>query len=462
MLAVELGVRPMTFANWRDRNLHSRPQEAHIDTGRDGRGSNLAYNALVVFSFLYYTRPQDVIPGLAVVPVEKIVGGIALIAVAAGLATRRLKAKLPLEIKLLLVLFADLCLAIPFAFWRAGSLSVVFQQFSKAVLIALLVVMVVQNVDQLRRLLWVQAAAVAIMTGLSIVLHPGGDRLQGVLGGIFENPNDLAVDIAINWPLCLALLLAARGPLRKALWAVGLLGMLYGLIATFSRSGFIAMSVALLACFWEYGIRGKQVVLVVLTGVLGIASVAVAVSTPRYLVRLQSIVQGGGVDAEDQASWEARRQLLVSSLELAIHHPVFGVGPGNFPAVTESWHVTHNTYTEFAAEAGFPALILFLLILALAFRNLRRMRKTATYKQNKEVQLLTGALWASLAAYMVGALFSSTEYNLFPYFMVAYTSALYGLSRQSAEAVSGRVSERNSYAMAARFRSPIQKALPNR
>jgi putative inorganic carbon (HCO3(-)) transporter len=454
----------MTFVDWRNR----RPQKTTATSAMDNatqdpaRPSSLAYNALVIFSFLYYTRPQDVIPALTGIPVEKIVGGIALVAVVAGLATRRLKARLPIEIKLLLLLFADLCLTIPFAFWRAGSLAVVFEQFSKAVLIALLVAMVVQNVGQLRRLLWVQAAAVAIMTWLSIVLRPGGDRLQGVLGGIFENPNDLAVDIAINWPLGLALLLAARGPVRKAFWAASLLGMLYGLMATFSRSGFIAMSVALLACFWEYGIRGKRVGLVVMTGILGIASVAVAVATPRYLGRLQSIVQGGNADADDQASWEARRQLLVSSVGLAIHHPVFGVGPGNFPAVTESWHVTHNTYTEFAAEAGFPALALFLLILMLAFRNLRRVRRTAIYEQSKEVQLFTGALWASLAAYLVGAMFSSTEYNLFPYFMVAYTSALYGLSSPAAEGGFEARAPASSYAVAAQFRRPIKQAAPNR
>ena len=454
----------MTFVDWRNRGMQIAKTVPVRDPGTQDhadRRSSLAYHALVVFSFLYYTRPQDVIPGLNGIPVEKMVGGIALVAVIAGLATRRLKAKVPIEIKLLLLLFADLCLTIPFAFWRGGSFSVVFEQFSKAVLIALLVAMVVQSVGQLRRLLWVQAAAVATMTWLSIVLRPGADRLQGVLGGIFENPNDLAVDIAINWPLCLALLLAARGPVRKAFWTIGLLGMLYGLIATFSRSGFIAMSVALLACFWEYGIRGKRVTLVVLTGILGIASVAVAVSTPRYLSRLQSIVQGGGVDVEDQASWEARRQLLVSSIELALHHPVFGVGPGNFPAVTESWHVTHNTYTEFAAEAGFPALILFMVILTLAFRNLRRVRKTKAYAQSKEVRLFTGALWASLAAYLAGAMFSSTEYNLFPYFMVAYTSALYGLSSRAAEAGSEGREQLDSYALAARFRSPIKQAAPN-
>jgi hypothetical protein len=33
-----------------------------------------------------------------------------------------------------------------------------------------------------------------------------------------------------------------------------------------------------------------------------------------------------------------------------------------------------------------------------------------------------------LGAYLVGAAFSDTQYNLFPYFMVAYTTALYHLA----------------------------------
>jgi hypothetical protein len=87
--------------------------------------------------------------------------------------------------------------------------------------------------------------------------------------------------------------------------------------------------------------------------------------------------------------------------------------------------VAHNTYTELSAEAGLPALFLFLVFLTLAFRNLRRMRKSPGYNANPQIRLFTSALWASLAAYLVGAAFADTEYSLFPYFMVAYTSALY-------------------------------------
>src|SRR5207247_3785442 len=120
---------------------------------------------------------------------------------------------------------------------------------------------------------------------------------------------------------------------------------------------------------------------------------------------------------------------------LRFEHPLLGVVPRNFPAATESWRVTHNTYTELSAEGGFPALILFVVILGLAFRNVRRVRKTDQYGASKEIQLFTSAMWASLAAYVVGAAFASTEYQLFPYFMVAYTSVLYRLASQPIQEV---------------------------
>jgi len=43
---------------------------------------------------------------------------------------------------------------------------------------------------------------------------------------------------------------------------------------------------------------------------------------------------------------------------------------------------------------------------------------------------LIGALMASLAAYLVGAFFADTAYQLFPYYLVAYTSVAYRIASQ--------------------------------
>ena len=92
--------------------------------------------------------------------------------------------------------------------------------------------------------------------------------------------------------------------------------------------------------------------------------------------------------------------------------------------------MAHNTYTELGAEAGIPALVLFLAILILAYRNLRRTRKLLRQQDDQELRILTGALTASLAAYVMGAFFADTAYQLFPYYLVAYTSAAYRIALQ--------------------------------
>lgn len=398
---------------------------------RNANRAVFAYWALLSFSFLYYARPEDFIPGMLYIPVGKISGGIAL----AGLIVSwgRLRAKMPLEIKLVLLLFLHMCLTVPFAFWRGGAFQVVRDDFSKAAIVAVLISMIVTTLIDLRRLLWVQAASVAVLTVASIIVHPaspggGTTRLWG-LGGVFSNPNDFAINIAINFPLCLAFFLGSKGILKKLTWSVALLFLLYGVIATYSRSGLIAMVICSVICVWEFGIKGKRpMVIVAAVGVL-LAGVGVAVTTPRYLIRLSTLISGENeAGSMDHGSLDARRELLMESIRVSFQHPLLGVGPGNFQAYTESWHVTHNTYTELSSEAGLPALALFLTILFLTFRNLGNVRKTAGYQTNPQMQLFSSALRAGTAAYIVGAAFASSAYNLFPYFMVAYASVLYKIA----------------------------------
>ena len=401
-----------------------------------------AYRALLVFSILYYARPEDVIPGVAFIPVGKIAGGIALVALVASLGTKKGRVKLPLEIKLLLVLLLQMCLTISFAYWRGGAFHTVVDKFSKAVIVGLLISMLVLSITQLRKLIYVQAAAVATMTVVSLLIHRGGGRLTGVLGGIFENPNELAINIALNFPFCAAFLLLARGPMKKGLWSFGLVGMLYGVMATYLRSGFLALAVGAAIALWEFGIRGRRLGLVFLSAVAAMTLLLIGPS--HYLARLETIVTmkedidpNGKLMSGDSS--EARRDLLKESLKVMTHNPVFGVGPGNFEVISGNWHVAHNTYTQLGAEAGVPALFLFLGILVLAYRNLSRTQKLLRhYPHDAELVILTGGLMASLGAYLVGAFFADTAYHLFPYYLVAYTSAMYRIASNSLSEKSGQ------------------------
>lgn len=402
------------------------------------RRTTLAYRALVFFSLVYFFRPEDFIPGLSALYMGKIAGGVALVALIFGVK-RKDRGKMPLEGKILLALLVQMILTIPTAFWRSGAADIVINKFSKGVIVALLISMVVTKMSDLRKLLYIQASAVALITVASLIVHHTEDgRLMGIQKGILENPNDLAINIAINFPLCMAFLFAAKGGLRKIAWAVGLLCMMYGVVATYSRSGMIAMVITGLICLWEFGIKGKHLMLLASTAILGVLAVAGLVASPRYAERILSLIRrpdprelvAGTMESHGEASLEARSELLKESLRLMLHHPVFGIGPGQFPAITQEWRVAHNTYTELGAEAGIPALALFIALLVTSIRRVRRVGKLPGYSGNAEMRIWASALWAAMAGYMAGAIFASTEYNLFPYFMVGYICALYQIAGQ--------------------------------
>jgi O-antigen ligase len=409
------------------------------------RRTTLAYRALVLFSLIYFFRPEDFIPGLNHVPLGKIAGGIALAALIFGVK-RKDRGKIPFEGKILLVLLVQMFLTIPTAYWRGGSFDTVVNKFSKGVIIALLVSLVITKMNELRKLLYIQAAAVALITIASLLVHHTEDgRLMGIQKGILENPNDLAINIAINFPLCMAFMFAAKDGLRKVMWSLALIAMMYGVVATYSRSGMIAMMITALICLWEFGIKGRRFMLLASSVIFGVLALGGLAASPKYLERMESLIRRpaagslvqGSLESHGEGSLEARSQLLKESLSLMLHHPIFGVGPGNFPAITREWRVAHNTYTELGAEAGFPALLLFLALLVTSMRRVRRVRKLPGYAQNADIRIWTSALWAAMAGYAAGAMFASTEYNLFPYFMVGYICAFYQIASRPAEELSG-------------------------
>lgn len=387
------------------------------------RKHTFVFGALVAFSFLYFYRPEDFVPGLDRIPMAKIAGIAGFLALAVGVLSTG-KFKLPRALKILVLLFGQLILAIPFAVWRGGAFETVFTRFSKGLIVALLIGLAVSTLGQIRKLLWIQVSAVALVTFLSIALnHTRDGRLEGIQNSILNNPNDLAINIAIAIPLGVAFILTARG-FKKAVWALALTFMCLGVVLTLSRSGLIAFVISIIICVWEYGIKGKRRSVVIFVAATLLVGLGITVSNSGYRARVESILLGNIEGSHDKGSREARMMLLKRSIMVALTHPLLGVGPGCFMILGGDWAVAHNSYTEIAAEAGFPALILFLLAIWAAFKNLREVRKSQHYREVPEFRLFTQALRAGLAAYMAGALFASIEYLLYSYLMVAYTCAM--------------------------------------
>jgi O-antigen ligase len=381
-----------------------------------------AYVAVVAFWVFYYYRPEDIFTVLYAIPVAKILGTISLVALIFGILGQGGRVKLGKEAKLVLLLFGQCVLCIPFASWRGGAFKTVFEDFSKVVIMTVIIGIAVTSVSRVRRLLWIQASATATMAIIGCLFYRDMIRLQ-IGNGLYGNANDFAIMIALNLPICFGFMVATRNPLKKIFWGVGLLGMLWAVTLTYSRSGFFATMVALGASFWEFAIKGRRKHMIVAGVILAILLLPVLIPS-HYGTRLMGIFNPS-IDPMDKGSADARRRLLIMSIELTLRHPIFGVGPGQFENVTKTWFVTHNTYTQLSSETGIVGLVLFILILWQVFRNLSSISHTERYQTDPRVKVLVSALRASFVGYLVGAFFASYGYELFIYALIAFTGVLY-------------------------------------
>ena len=126
---------------------------------------------------------------------------------------------------------------------RGGAISHTLD-FSKVYIVWILTFLLFTDIRKLRRIIFIQAGSVPVVCLISLIKGRGVDRLDGVLGGIYSNPNDLAFAIVLSLPFCLMFLLTSRKVLYKLLWTAGMLLMLMALFRTASRGGFITLVVA--------------------------------------------------------------------------------------------------------------------------------------------------------------------------------------------------------------------------
>ena len=408
-------------------------EDQHIAHGavesRKAAPLSVAFFWLSAFYVVYCARPEDWIPVLGYIPLAKIAGVFALLGLLSSLGrTQRRFRDLPRESNYLLAMIGVLFMsALLSPVWRGGALSNTLD-FAKVWIVWILTFLVVTDFARVRRLIYIQSASVAVISLVSIILGHKQPRLEGVIGGVYSNSNDLAFAIVLTLPFSLAFLLAAKGALVRLCWTGAILIMGLALFMTASRGGFMTLLISGTVCLWHFGVKGRRFYLIVASGLAVVLLLSVA---GRPLVN-RMVATSGRVDTQEEArayeSSEQRKYLMIRAIEGIEHYPILGLGTGNFVTYSGVWKEVHMVYLQIAVEGGIPSLILYLLFLASAFRNLRKLRR----RRDLDVQatLFVGGLHSSMIGFVIGALFAPVAYQFFPYFSVAYTSALVAMIKE--------------------------------
>jgi putative inorganic carbon (HCO3(-)) transporter len=219
----------------------------------------------------------------------------------------------------------------------------------------------------------------------------------------------------------------ARG-VKKIFYALCLFLLVGGMMVTFSRGGFLGLAGCACVLAWKLGRRNRFAVFALMI----VAVVLMVLLAPGgYSTRMLSIFDKS---LDPVGSSSARQELLVLSIKTAILHPLFGVGMGNFHIISIREAVTHNSYTQVAAEMGMAAFACYTLFVVTPLARLKRIeRATLANRRASNFYYLAVGLQASIVAYMIGSFFGAVAYQWYVYYTVGYAVALRRIYATTAE-----------------------------
>lgn len=400
--------------------------------------SAFAFWALVGFTFILLLAPQERFPVLAPLRIAMLA---ALLAIAAHVFSRYSRG-LPLmaftaPTRILLCLVAWALITAPFSYWPGGSVAFLIENFSKTVIVFLLLVNAVDSRTRLQQISWglvlmsIPLAATTIQNFLSGVSMQTGDRVAGYSSGLTANPNDMALMLNLILPLCIALLLASGKTGIRILLAAFACLIAFAIVATFSRAGFLTLMVTGLTYFWLYRNRPERVWIPVIV-IMGLLALPMIPS--GYLDRISTIV-----NIEDDATHSAETRLedMKAAARLTVANPLVGAGIGmNVLALNEvrgeTWTAVHNVYLQFLVELGLPGLGLFLALYLTCLRATGTVLRSLREDRSGGLFHIAEGLRVSLIAFGVAALFHPVAYHFYFYYIAGLAIAAQVIAVRSA------------------------------
>jgi len=424
------------------------PRFAQVDSLR------VAYGALLLFTALLFFRPQDHFPALRPLHLAELTGIIGMAALVVGRARRgQAPSVLTPELLGVLVLGVVMLATVPFSIWPGGAFGVFTDMYLKVALIFALMVNTLTTPKRLERLIGVILVASAYIaaracldyvTGSNLI---EGGRVRGAVGGIFRNPNDLALNMVAFLPFPLMIVLSRASLLTRAVSAGAALLMIATVVFTKSRGGSLGLAVILII-FCVRAARLRPGIL----GVVALVSVLFLPAVPSsFWDRMSSIVVA---DRDDTGSRQARIDLLETAWVAFLDHPITGLGAGQFknynpPDRAEPWRVTHNSLLQVAAELGVFGLAVFMFLIIRAWtvarvnlpalarrravprwlaaadgsnRGALRQRTPASIEADR-LAAHAAAVRAGLVGWFVCAMFASVAFHWTFYYLLALAVA---------------------------------------
>ncbi|HJZ74193.1 MAG TPA: O-antigen ligase family protein [Vicinamibacterales bacterium] len=411
------------------------------------------YKGLLAFTAVLLLRPQDTFPALVPFHLAEVCALISIAPMLVHRLTRNLPVfRITMETVALIAFGGVIVVTMPFSIWPGGVLEVL-QDYSKIVIVFVLMMNTLTSVKRIEQLTWLILACCGYIAARGVFDYARGvnlvegDRVGGAVGGIFGNPNDLALNMVTFLPVALMVALTPRHSTMRRLTAALIVAlMLATVVFTKSRGGALGLGGILVAMlFFGRHIR---------TGFAAMAIGGVLLATPflptTFWDRMSSIFNEEQDKTKYTGSSEARRELIAEGIDTFMAFPLTGVGAGQFknynpPDRKERWRETHNVLIQVAAETGILGLLVFSFLVvrggiaAAATRRLLapprkksapdRLRAVLSDDDRRMLSAYVAAMSAGFVGWFICSMFASVAYNWTFYYLLALIVAVREMAR---------------------------------
>jgi O-antigen ligase len=342
-------------------------------------------------------------------------------------------------------LVAWMLAATAFSTWRGGSANFMLY------FVALQIVLFMLSCSSPRSFADVRKVSYFVVGGYflySVIGSVDREKARFDMKGTFGNSDDVALFAGFVLPfLVLAGLQIRNVVFRTIVIAVGC-GILLRMVGMTGTRAAVPAMLGMLGVYFLRGNGVQRLFLVVMAVAGSVLMIAILPST--ILTRFATITKSLSTETvmEESSSDEAmasvaeRTDLVKDGIRMTVAHPLFGVGPGEYPDYRalyldadsgrhKRFFPPHNTYIQVSSEEGVPGLIFYLGFLGATFWTIRRgmrLNRPGSHLGWEQGYRIGTALEASLVYFAICAAFMTCETHPHQYVLAGMAVAFYRIS----------------------------------
>lgn len=395
---------------------------------------------VLVYLLFEFGRPQELIPGIRVIPFGT---GLSLLILLNVLMSGKLDFS-RIQTKLWIPLFAVMAIHVPIAvnnFWA-------LMTFKDMFLLYCVYLGIITFIDSLERMMALMKMWLGVHVFLAVMgIAKGGHGIGAWMGD--ENDFCMVMDMIV--PFGYFFLFSATGVVQKMKY-LGFLGTyILGAMASLSRGGFMGLASVGAYC-WYRSPKKINALIVVVVAVLFMLVLAPETYWDEIASSTNEETMG------EEGTGGARLYTWGIGVDMFLGNPIIGIGQSNFPWTFDiyqagrSFHSrsfsgrqAHSAWVTLISELGLAGIVIIGGMLLQCYKDLKLVRARfapakSWRKQGQTVQAgddvrmyLARAMEGSLIGFIVSSVFISTLWYPSLWIMMAFVVALRNISETQNE-----------------------------